>query len=74
MTLYTSMPLETVFQGFNEVMEPLHDIWVQGVQMQIVPVAPGVGKIVRLMNCSLDDYLNPDLMPGTIIHYGFPAQ
>ncbi|MBH5316579.1 YlzJ-like family protein [Paenibacillus sp. GSMTC-2017] len=70
MTLYTTMPLETVLQGFNEEMEPLHEIWVQGIHMQVEPIAPGMGKVVRLLNCSLDDYLNPELMPGSLIHYG----
>ncbi|MDQ0059723.1 YlzJ-like family protein [Paenibacillus harenae] len=69
MTLYTSMPLEVVFEGFSEEMEPFQEVWAMGVKMLVTPVAPGMGKIVRLLECSLDDYLNPRLNPGTIISY-----
>lgn len=69
MTLHTTMPLELVLQGFDEEQEPLQEVWAGGVKMQVVPVAPGMGKIVRLLACSLDDYLKPELTPGTIIQY-----
>lgn len=69
MTIYTNMPLELVLEGFHDEMEQLQEIWSKGVKMQVLPVAPGMGKIVRLLECSLDDYLNPNLTPGTIIHY-----
>lgn len=69
MTLYTSMPLELVLEGFNDEVEPLQEVWANGVKMQVTPVAPGMGKIVRLLECDLNDYLNPSLMPGTIVHY-----
>ena len=69
MTLYTNMPLELVLEGFNDEMENLQEIWSNGVKMQVMPVAPGMGKIVRLLECQLDDYLNPQFMPGNIIHY-----
>lgn len=69
MTLYTNMPLELVLEGFNGEMENLQEIWSNGVKMQVMPVAPGMGKIVRLLECQLDDYLNPKFTPGNIIHY-----
>lgn len=69
MTIYTNMPLEVVLEGFHDEMEQLQEIWLKGIKMQVMPVAPGMGKIVRLLECSLDDYLNPNLTPGTIVHY-----
>ncbi|WP_054028930.1 YlzJ-like family protein [Bacillus sp. FJAT-28004] len=69
MTLYTNMPLEVVLEGFNDDMEQSHEVWSNGVKMQVTPIAPGMGKIIRLLDCSLDDYLNPNLMPGTIVNY-----
>ncbi|OMF36749.1 hypothetical protein BK133_08895 [Paenibacillus sp. FSL H8-0548] len=69
MTIYTNMPLEAVFEGINEEMGQYQEVWSNGVRMQVTPVAPGMGKIVRLIDCSLDDYLDPNLMPGMIIHY-----
>lgn len=70
MTLHTVMPLELVLQGIdNERAEPMHEVKVKGIKMQIVPIAPGMGRIVRLLDCSLHDYLNPALMPGAVIAY-----
>jgi hypothetical protein len=69
MTIYTNMPLELVLEGIHDEVENMQEVWSNGVKMQVMPVAPGMGKIVRLIECSLDDYLNPNLMPGTIVHY-----
>lgn len=69
MTIYTNMPLELVFEGINDEQEPLQEVWALGVKMQVAPVAPGMGKIVRLLECSLNDYLNPSLSPGVIVQY-----
>lgn len=69
MTLYTCMPLEIVLEGMNDKTEPLLEISLQGVKMQVMPIAPGIGKIVRLLDCNLYDYLNPSLTPGTIVNY-----
>ncbi|CAM3933434.1 YlzJ-like family protein [Paenibacillus alkaliterrae] len=69
MTLYTNMPLELVLEGLNDEAETLQEVWANGVKMQVSPIAPGIGKIVRLLECSLDDYLNPNLTPGTIVNY-----
>lgn len=70
MTLYTSLPIELVMQGIEDEVEPMQEIWALGVKMQIMPIAPGKGKIVRLLECKLDDYLNPNLSPGMIVQYG----
>ncbi len=69
MTLYTSMPLELVLDGFHNEPEPLHEVWAAGVKMQVVPLAPGVGRIVRLLECNLHDYLRPELAPGSVISF-----
>lgn len=70
MTLYTSMPLELVMEGLENEMEPMQEVWASGIKMQVVPIAAGMGKIVRLLECNLDDYLNPNYTPGSIVHYG----
>ncbi|WP_141500725.1 YlzJ-like family protein [Paenibacillus luteus] len=69
MTIYTNMPLELVFEGLNDESVQIQEVWSSGVRMQVTPLAPGMGKIVRLIDCSLNDYLNPNLMPGMIVHY-----
>lgn len=68
MTFYTAVPLEFVFEGIEHIKPPIQ-VEVMGIKMEVMPVTPGVGQIVRLLNCSLDDYLNPALAPGTIIAY-----
>ena len=73
MTIYTSMPLELVFNGMNEQPGPYVDITLGDVRMQVEPISPGVGKIVRLLDCPLDAYLRPDLAPGTVIAFGSSA-
>ncbi|MFB9329759.1 YlzJ-like family protein [Paenibacillus aurantiacus] len=72
MTLYTSMPLELVLSGMNEQPGPYVDIVIGDIKMQVEPVSPGIGKIVRLLECPLDAYLNPQYTPGTIIAYPAP--
>jgi len=72
MILYTSMPLEVVLEGVNEEREPYLEVWAGGVKMQVEPIAPGAGRVVRLLQCSLDDYLNPSYNPGSIIQYNKP--
>ncbi|MFC5648963.1 YlzJ-like family protein [Paenibacillus solisilvae] len=70
MTIYTSMPLELVFEGFKDQLGPFVDITISGIRMQVEPISPGIGKIIRLMDCPLDAYLRPELSPGTVIAYG----
>ncbi|OUS71651.1 hypothetical protein B1748_26235 [Paenibacillus sp. MY03] len=71
MTLHTIMPLELVLQGYGEEGEPMLDVTAKGIRMLVIPVAPGCGKIVRLLDCSLYDYLDPTLAPGSLIAFGF---
>ncbi|GGG80360.1 YlzJ-like family protein [Paenibacillus radicis (ex Gao et al. 2016)] len=74
MTLYTIMPLETVLDGMTGAAEtaqtPSQQIWLHGIHMEVIPVAPGMVRIVRLLQCQLNDYLNPQLAPGSIMMYG----
>lgn len=69
MILYTSMPLEIVLAGMDDERKPSLEVWTDGVMLQVEPIAPGVGRVVRLLHCSLDDYLNPSYTPGSIINY-----
>jgi len=69
MTLHTVMPLELVLQGYGEEQEPALDVRAKGIRMLVTPVAPGCGRIVRLLECSLYDYLDPTLAPGSLIQY-----
>jgi len=74
MTLYTNMPLELVLEGINDEREHFVEVWVDQVQLQVTPVAPGLGKIERVLQCSLEQYLNPCYTPGMLISYSGKAK
>lgn len=70
MTLYTVMPEELVWQSGD--MDELHstiEIQMSGLLMQVQPMDKNQAKIVRLLNCELTDYLNPQYAPGSIISF-----
>lgn len=72
MTFHTILPLDVVLEGFGDTkrMRPVMEVRIGGVLMQIEPVQPGIGRIVRLLDCPLDAYLKPEYAPGSIIWYG----
>ncbi|MCD9023423.1 YlzJ-like family protein [Cohnella silvisoli] len=67
MTLYTAMPLELVLDGIQNEPGPFVEVTIQGVTMQLQPVAPGIGRIVRLLAAPLSCYLLPEYLPGRTI-------
>jgi hypothetical protein len=67
MTLYTAMPLELVLDGIQNEPGPFVEVTIQGVTLQLLPVAPGIGRIVRLLTAPLDCYLRPEYLPGQTI-------
>lgn len=69
MTIYTAYPLELVLDGFQNEPGPFVDVTVKGIKMQVEPIAPGIGRIVRLLDAPLDSYLRPELTPGNTIYY-----
>ncbi|MBP3965196.1 YlzJ-like family protein [Paenibacillus lignilyticus] len=73
MTIYSTMPLELVYDGINHQPGPYVSIKIGDVQLQIESVTPGVGRIVRLLDGPLDAYLRPELSPGTLIAFGHPS-
>ena len=73
MILYTSVPLDIVLEGWDREREAPLEIEHQGIRMQVEPVSPGVGRIVRLVDCSLYQYLDPGLTPGSLIMLQQPS-
>ncbi|RKP55516.1 hypothetical protein D7Z26_10050 [Cohnella endophytica] len=69
MTLYTTMPLELVLGGIQAEPGPFFEVTYQGVSLQLQPVGPGIGRIVRLLYAPLDCYLQPEYAPGQLICY-----
>ncbi len=72
MTLHTIMPLELVLDGLSAqpAGKPLVEVQSGEMRLQLEPVYPGVGRIVRLLECPLHHYLRPELSPGSLFFYG----
>ena len=69
MILYTEVPLETVLEGFDREPAATTEMTVNGVLMQIEPISPYRGKIVRLYSPEPIHYLNPAYAPGNVIEF-----
>lgn len=73
MILHTTVPLDIVLEGWDQEREAPMEIEYQGIRMQVEPMSAGMGRIVRLVDCSLYDYLNPGLSPGSLIMLQRPS-
>ncbi len=74
MIMYTSMPLELVYEGFDDFRPQYEEIEYNGVHMVIEPTGKNQARIVRLLSPDPQDYLNPDYFPGTLIHFYPPGR
>ncbi|EXX91224.1 hypothetical protein BG53_11990 [Paenibacillus darwinianus] len=74
MTLHTIIPLDIVTQGLGQEAEERTYVEITSgrLRLQLEPVYPGVGRIVRLVDGPLNDYLRPELAPGMLFAYGRP--
>ena len=68
MTHYTIIP-EEEYWAQPEVQETYTEIEMGGILMQVRMEPGNRATIIRLLRCSLDDYLNPMLYPGQQIVY-----
>ncbi|KZE82228.1 hypothetical protein AV654_09265 [Paenibacillus elgii] len=66
---YSILPLETVYEGIEEMKSSTVDIVMNGVRMQVEPVNAQQAKIVRLISCNPQDFLNPQYAPGRMIEF-----
>ncbi|AWB44357.1 hypothetical protein DCC85_09055 [Paenibacillus sp. CAA11] len=64
MTVYTIIPEEMLWEGHEE-QEVYTEMEVNGVLLQVRIEPDRRATIVRLLRCSLDDYLNPAYAPGS---------
>lgn len=69
MTLYTIMPMDVIWEGSFKEPESTVEIVIESILMQVMPIDHSSAQIVRLLNCSLNDYLNPLYAPGQMIRY-----
>jgi hypothetical protein len=69
MTIHSIMPLEVIFAGLEQQTCNYVEVIVGGISMQVERVGINQAKVVRLLSCRPEDYLNPAYTPGTIIYY-----
>ncbi|QGQ96288.1 hypothetical protein EHS13_16070 [Paenibacillus psychroresistens] len=69
MTMYSIMPMEVIFAGMDQQTYNYVEVVVGGIPMQVERVSVDQAKIVRLLSCRPEDYLNPLYNPGTMIFY-----
>jgi hypothetical protein len=70
MILYSVIPAEVIFQGMEQYNPQYEVIELQGVSMQVERISNNEARIVRLYSVNPQDFLNPELSPGTLITYG----
>lgn len=68
MTHYTILPEEAYWED-SSVQASYVELEVDGVWMQVRMDSANKATIIRLLRCSLDDYLNPELAPGMQITF-----
>ena len=64
---YSPIPLEVVFDGYNEMKLNYREVQMGQVTMVLEQVSQTESKIVRLISPNAQDYLNPNYQPGTIV-------
>jgi hypothetical protein len=69
MILYSIIPTEVIYQGFDQLNPQYEDIVMDGCSMQIERINENQAKIVRLYSVNPQDYLNTQFSPGTILTY-----
>ncbi|KOR89953.1 YlzJ-like family protein [Paenibacillus solani] len=70
MTWYSVIPMDYTGVHVGEKAAVLSkEVRVEGILMEVEPLEEDQAKIVRLLDCMLQDYLNPRYAPGAIIRY-----
>jgi hypothetical protein len=66
MILWSPVPEEFIFEGFNEAKYNWIETEVQGVKMLVEPLSdqPGYATVIRLLCPNPQSYLNPKFQPG----------
>jgi hypothetical protein len=67
MILYTTIPLEAVFDGIEALEANTFTATVGGVEMVLEPAGERQARIVRLLSPDPQHYLRPEHAPGTIV-------
>lgn len=66
---YSVVPVEVVFEGYDQFNPKYKEIEHNGIQMVVELEEPDRAKIVRLLSANPHDYLNRSFAPGSIIQF-----
>ncbi|MGO0061656.1 YlzJ-like family protein [Brevibacillus fluminis] len=70
MIMYTTMPLEYIFENQEAVeKQSVQELSFGDVTMMVEPTGTFEGKIIRLISPNPQDYLNPRFAPGQKIYF-----
>lgn len=70
MILYTVMPVEEVMQQSER--RQMVEIRVRGRIVQVEPVSPSEGRIMRVISSNPQDFMDDSLQPGGVINLWGP--
>jgi hypothetical protein len=69
MIIYSTLPMELIFQNENPESYDNMEIEVNGVKMLVQPCGMNEARIVRLISPNPYDYMNPAYAPGRRIYF-----
>ncbi|EHB67297.1 MULTISPECIES: YlzJ-like family protein [Paenibacillus] len=72
MSWYSIIPLERSLAPGADDIEPgsrFREVRIGGVLMEVEPMGEEQARIVRLLDCGLEHYLNSSYAPGSIVRY-----
>jgi hypothetical protein len=69
MTIHSIMPLEVIFAGADQQTYDYVEVTFEGILMLVELVGINQAKIVRLLSCQPNDYLNEAYKPGALIRF-----
>ena len=70
MIIYSTMPLELIFENFRDVeKQEIEEVQFGAATMMIEPTGKYEGRIIRLISPNPQDYLNPSYAPGQKIYF-----
>ncbi|HZK23771.1 MAG TPA: YlzJ-like family protein [Oscillospiraceae bacterium] len=65
--LWTVMPLEMVMEGSDSFAPTYTEISWQESTLVVEPLEMNTARVVRIISTNPEDYLNPQVQPGSII-------
>jgi len=66
---YSTIPLEFVLEGYDQMKTNYKEIQFGHMTMVIEPISEYEGKLVRMISPNALDYLNPQYQPGTMLTF-----